>query len=114
MIEVPAERFDQMVRDALAEIPPELARSMDNVVILVEDRPDDDRPLYGLYQGVPLTNRGTYAGALPDRITIYQGVISERCRTEQEVAARVRVTVLHEVGHHFGMSDARLQELGWA
>ncbi len=72
-------------------------------------------PLYGLYQGVPLTRRGNgYAGALPDRITIYQDQICDSCTTEEQVVAQVRKTVLHEFGHHFGISDARLHELGWA
>ena len=70
--------------------------------------------LLGLYEGVPLTSRGSfYAGALPDRITIYQQAICAICDTEEQVADQVRRTVIHEVGHHFGITDARLRELGW-
>jgi len=106
-------RFEQLVADAIDSLPDDLARAVDNVAVMVEDKaPGDD--LYGLYQGVPLTQRGWYSGALPDRITIYQDTITEHCRTEADVVARVRTTVLHEIGHHFGLSDARLRELGWA
>ncbi len=113
VIEVAPERFEQMVADALDSLPSDLGRAMDNVAVVVGDKAEG-RPLFGLYEGIPLTSRGTYAGAVPDRITIYQGTICERCTTEAEVVAQVRKTVLHEVGHHFGISDARLHELGWA
>lgn len=113
MISVDPERFEQMVADALDSLPPELGAAMDNVAVVVGDRAEG-RPLFGLYEGVPLTRRGSYAGAVPDRITIYQDTICERCTTVAEVVAQVRKTVLHEVGHHFGISDARLGELGWA
>ncbi len=98
--------------DALDSLPEALARAMDNVAVTVEDG-DGDGPLLGLYQGVPLTGRWSYAGAAPDRITIFQDPICARCRTEEEVAEQVRRTVVHEVGHHFGIGDARLRELGW-
>jgi len=115
-------RFEELVADALDEIPPELASEMENVVVLVEDWPRDDQgrgvrgQLLGLYEGIPLTKRGpsSYSGVTPDRITIFLGPLSERARDEVELAANVRVTVLHEVGHYFGMSEARLRELGWA
>lgn len=108
--------------DALDEIPPELAAEMENVAVVVEDWPRPDqapRPggtLLGLYEGVPLTARGalSYTGVAPDRITIFRGPLAERARDEDDLARQVRVTVLHEVGHHFGMTDARLRELGWA
>lgn len=104
------ERFEELVAQALDSLPDELARAMDNVAVVVEE---GDGSLLGLYQGHPLTQRWGYAGAAPDRITIYQGPICARCRTEEEVAERVRRTVVHEVGHHFGIDDARLRELGW-
>jgi predicted Zn-dependent protease with MMP-like domain len=114
VVDVPLERFEELVGEALDEIPDELAEAMDNVVVVVEDRPP--RPgLLGLYHGVPLTDRGNYGGlALPDRISIYRLPILRRCRTEQDVVHQVRVTVIHEVAHHFGISDPRLKELGWA
>jgi len=104
------ERFEELVAEALDSLPDNLARAMDNVAVVVEE---GSGSLLGLYQGHPLTQRWGYAGAAPDRITIYQGPICARCRTEEEVARQVRRTVVHEIGHHFGIDDARLRELGW-
>ena len=108
------EEFEAMVADALDELPEELAVAMENVAIVVDDWPEE--PLLGLYQGVPLTRRGPvgYGGVLPDLITIYRGPLCARARDRAELTAQVRVTVLHEIGHHFGIDDARLDELGWA
>jgi predicted Zn-dependent protease with MMP-like domain len=89
---------------------------MENVAVVVEDEAanmPNSAHLFGLYQGVPLTARRRYGGAAPDRIAIYQRPISRHCRTEAEIADQVRRTVIHEVGHHFGINDARLRELGW-
>lgn len=109
------EEFEGAVADALDGIPPELARLMDNVVILVEDdAPADDPDLLGLYEGTPLTERGEWwAGSLPDRITVFRRPTLEICATREEVVEEVRVTVVHEIAHHFGIDDARLHELGW-
>jgi predicted Zn-dependent protease with MMP-like domain len=112
MVSIPRDRFEQLVADALDSIPIELGNKMANVAVTVEDQGHSENVL-GLYQGVPLTKRGSYAGAFPDRITIYQDPICRRCQTEEEVTAAVRRTVIHEVGHHFGISDDRLRELGW-
>jgi len=102
-----------MVATALDELPEELGRLMRNVAVTVEHNPGPPG-LLGLYQGVPLTNRTSqYAGVLPDRITIYRLAICRVCRTEDEVREQVRRTVIHEVGHHFGIDDDRLRELGW-
>lgn len=122
MVDVSRARFEELVADALDMIPAELSLEMENVAVLVEDwpRPDQVAPsggtLLGLYEGVPMTERSpiAYAGVLPDRITIFRGPLCARAGDEAELAEQVRVTVLHEVGHHFGMSDARLRELGWA
>lgn len=113
MIDVGDERFEDMVVRALDSLPPELGRVMANVAVTV--RHDAGPPgLLGLYQGVPLTHRTTrYGGVLPDRITIYTKAICAICRSDAEVVDQVRRTVIHEVGHHFGISDARLHELGW-
>jgi len=113
LIEVSRERFEALVGDALDSIPNELGRYMDNVAVFVED--DAPRPdLLGLYEGVPLTKRAAgYAGAMPDRITIYRSTICAIAHTEEEVVERVRATVVHEVAHHFGIDDPRLRELGW-
>ncbi len=109
------EHFDQLVADALGTLPPELAKEIDNVAIIVEDEAEG-RQLFGLFEGIPLTKRGpmSYSGVLPDRITLYQGAICRYCNNDQEVRQQVRKTVIHELAHHFGISDERLSELGWA
>jgi predicted Zn-dependent protease with MMP-like domain len=106
-------KFEEMVATALDGLPEEFGRLMRNVAVTVEHGPGP-RGLLGLYQGVPLTSRTTqYAGVLPDRITIYRLAICAICNTEDEVREQVRRTVIHEVGHHFGIGDERLRELGW-
>lgn len=107
-------RFDDLVSDALDLIPAQLAAAIDNVVVLVADRHPEEPDLLGLYEGVALTERDTtYAGALPDVITIYRGALLEMCDSEQEVVDEVAITVVHELAHHFGIGDDRLHELGW-
>lgn len=113
MIEVEPERFEEMVATALDGLPEDLGRLMRNVAVTVEHR-QGPPGLLGLYQGIPLTERTTnYAGVLPDHITIYRLAICAICDTERDVAEEVRRTVVHEVGHHFGIDDHRLHELGW-
>jgi predicted Zn-dependent protease with MMP-like domain len=108
------ERFDELVSDALDLIPPELAAAIDNVVVLVADRDPEDPELLGLYQGIALTERdSSYAGALPDTITIFRESLLEICDTEEDVIEEVAITVVHEIAHHFGIDDERLHELGW-
>lgn len=112
MIDVSPARFEEMVADALDTLPPELARMMRNVVVVVEDGTDPH--LLGLYEGIPLTERlSDYSAALPDKITIFRHAICAVCDTEDDVVDEVRTTVVHEVAHHFGIDDARLHELGW-
>jgi len=109
------QRFDELVADALDMIPPELAATMDNVVILVEDRHPEDPELLGLYEGVALTERDSdYGGSLPDAITIYRDALLDVCETDDELVEEVAITVIHEIAHHFGIDDHRLEELGWA
>jgi len=113
VIDIDPDRFEQMVATALDGLPEDLGRLMRNVAVTVEHGPGP-RGLLGLYQGVPLTARTSgYAGVLPDRITVYQRAICAVCWSESEVAEQVRRTVIHEVAHHFGISDERLRELGW-
>jgi predicted Zn-dependent protease with MMP-like domain len=112
VIDVPRDRFEELVADALDSIPEELGRRMENVWVVVEE--DSSHGLLGLYDGVPLTERLEYAGVMPDRITIYRRPICQMSRTEEDVVEAVRTTVIHEVAHHFGISDERLDELGWA
>lgn len=121
-MEVDPETFQQLVADALDSIPEELGRLMENVAVFVEAWPTRQQvagiegTLLGLYQGIDLTRRSplSYEGAMPDRITIFRGPISRIARSEQELVEIVTRTVIHEVAHHFGISDARLEELGWA
>ena len=102
-----------MVGEALDGLPPALGRLMRNVAVVVDDY-GGDGSLLGLYQGVPLTERShEYSFALPDRITIFRKAILSICNTEDEVVDEVRATVVHEIGHHFGIGDERLHELGW-
>jgi predicted Zn-dependent protease with MMP-like domain len=115
MYRVDRERFEELAAEALDSIPDELARFMSNVAVVVEDRSRGSQRLFGLYEGVPLTNRGNnYSGVVPDKITIFQDEISSVCSNEVELIAQIRKTVIHEVAHHFGIGDARLTELGWA
>ena len=109
------QRFDELVSDALDLVPAKLAAAIDNVVVLVEDHHPDEPDLLGLYEGIALTERDTtYAGALPDTITIYRDALLEMCDSEEEVVDEVAITVIHEIAHHFGIDDDRLHELGWA
>lgn len=109
-----AERFEELVSDALDEIPPKLTAALQNVVVLVASRHPEEPDLLGLYEGTALTDRdSSYAGSLPDTITIYRDALLEMCETEDEVVDEVTVTVVHEIAHHFGIDDERLHELGW-
>jgi predicted Zn-dependent protease with MMP-like domain len=113
VVDVAPERFEAMVAEALDGLPAELGRLMSNVAVTVQHEPGP-RGLLGLYRGIPLPQRTTsYAGVLPDQITIYRLAICAMCRTEADVVEQVRRTVIHEVGHHFGIGDERLRELGW-
>ena len=110
-----AAEFEEAVGDALDEVPSELMALLDNVVFLVEDEPPAEDPdLLGIYDGTPLTERGDgWAGALPDRITIFRGPLSRMCEDRAELLDEIAITVVHEIAHHFGIDDARLHELGW-
>ena len=115
---LPDAHFDELVAQALDDLPEELGRLMQNVqvTVSVEPRKDPDgRTLLGLYEGIPLVSRGNdYAGVLPDKITLFKTNIESVARTSEEVADIVKKTVIHEVAHHFGIDDPRLEELGWA
>jgi predicted Zn-dependent protease with MMP-like domain len=116
-IDMEPEQFDLLVDRALDGIPDELARLVRNVVVLVEAEPPEDEPddLLGLYDGVALTERdSTLAVQLPDRIFIFRGPLLDYCDTEQQLVEEVRITVVHEIAHHFGIDDRRLHELGYA
>jgi predicted Zn-dependent protease with MMP-like domain len=121
VMEVDLETFEAFVADALDQIPEELGQYMDNVAVFVEDWPTPEQlagrsgTLLGLYQGIDLTRRSSlnYGGAMPDRITVFRGPISRIARDQVELVNIVTRTVIHEVAHHFGISDGRLHELGW-
>jgi predicted Zn-dependent protease with MMP-like domain len=115
VLDVPPDRFEELVGEALDDIPDDLAARMDNVAVVVQAQGGDPH-LLGLYEGIPLTERADYGvgAVLPDRITIFREAILRLCRTESDVVRQVRITVVHEIGHHFGLDDERLHELGWA
>lgn len=112
----------ELVADALDGIPEQLGRRMSNVAVTVSDWPTGRQlggrrgTLLGLYEGVDLTRRSplSYGSVMPDKITLFRGPITSIARTEEELVDLVTTTVVHEVAHHFGISDARLEELGWA
>ena len=110
------EEFDRAVDDALDLVPDELLALLDNVVVLVEDDPPEDEPdLLGLYDGVPLTERDTQYGLVaPDRIFLYRKPLKDMCDDFDDLREEIAVTVVHEIGHYFGIEDAQLHDLGWA
>jgi predicted Zn-dependent protease with MMP-like domain len=108
--------FEAHVRRALDALPAELRHAMSNVEIVVEDENPEDPDLFGLYTGIPLTERDSgYAGALPDKIEIYRLPLEDEFGDDPAVLEdEIRITVIHELAHHFGIDDDRLEELGWA
>ena len=114
-MEASEQEFEELVAEALDGIPAELAALMDNVVVLVEPEPPADDPgLLGLYDGIPLTARGsTYTFAPPDRIFVYRGPLLRMCTSAAELVDEVRITVVHEIAHHFGIDDEQLHDLGY-
>lgn len=127
MLRVSPERFEELVGRALDLLPPEFRDHMENVGVVISDEPDaellesmgmdPDDPedtLFGLYEGTPLTERFHDDVLLPDTITIFRRPLLEWCESEREVVDEVRITVLHEIGHFFGMDEDRLEELGYA
>lgn len=114
MVKMTADEFEELVEEALEQIPDELMGLVDNCLLIVEDANDDDPSLLGLYEGIPLTERdGTYTAMLPDRIFVYRLATLDMCSTRDEVAEEVLTTVVHEIAHFFGIDDDRLHELGW-
>ena len=107
--------FEDRVERALASLPADLREAMSNVEIVVEDENSEDPDLFGLYFGIPLTERGDYAGVLPDKIAIYRLPLEDEFGDDPAVLEdEIRITVLHEVAHHFGIDEDRLDELGWS
>jgi len=113
-------RFERIVASVLKSLPPHIVDMMDNVSVVVADEPtaaqraqdSEAESLFGLYEGTPLTQRSGYAFALPDQITIFRRPLEAACETEDELAEEIRITVLHELAHHLGFEEARIDELG--
>lgn len=127
MLSVPPDRFEELVARALGRLPAEFQGHLDNVGVVIAEEPDADLleqmgmdpddpedTLFGLYEGTPLTERFHDDVLLPDRITVFRRPLLEWCETEEEVVDEVRITVLHEIGHFFGMDEERLEELGYS
>ncbi|HKT55554.1 MAG TPA: metallopeptidase family protein [Microbacterium sp.] len=116
MDEWDAEAFEKLVTDELDRLPDDMIDGLDNVVFVVEDRPEDGSlDLLGLYDGIALTERDRYGiGELPDRIILYREPHLAACDTEAELRDEVHTTLVHEIGHFYGIDDERLHELGWA
>jgi len=111
---VSSTEFEGLVADALDSLPPELVARFSNVVVVVEDENEDEPDLLGLYEGVALTEREHYSGALPDRISLYRIPLCLLAEDLDHLVEEIAVTVVHEFGHHVGIDDDRLHELGWA
>jgi len=118
------QEFRRLVSQAITVLPPLVVERLENVEVVVEDRPtreelamagiEPPETLFGLYTGTPLTERGTsYGMVLPDKITLYQRSIEEACRTERQVREQIRTTLMHEIGHHFGLSEDELEGAGY-
>jgi predicted Zn-dependent protease with MMP-like domain len=106
--------FEDVVTRALRSLPPELRAAVANVEIAIEEEHPDDPDLFGLYEGVPLPDRGDWAGAIPDRIRIFRRPLVESFADPAELEAEIRITVLHELGHYFGLDEDRLDDLGYS
>ncbi|MBI2613187.1 MAG: metallopeptidase family protein [Candidatus Levybacteria bacterium] len=120
MLFVDDKKFGELVREALDLLPSEFAEKLNNVAVIVQDNPTDGQlrelglskkdVLFGLYRGIPQTKRGSYSGVLPDKITIFKKAIEAVAKTDEEIKVKVRDTVIHEIGHHFGLSDEDLKQ----
>lgn len=111
---VSQDAFEEMINDALDTIPEEFARHMTNMVVLARDFNPDEPMLLGLFEGIPLTEQhSNHSGFLPDAVFVYKDALEAMCSDEEELRHEVKVTVLHEVGHYFGLEEHELRELGW-
>jgi predicted Zn-dependent protease with MMP-like domain len=114
VVNVDRDEFERLVVQGLDALPDQMVADLDNVIFVVEDRPESD-DILGLYDGVALTDRGDYGhGELPDRIVIYREPLLEHCESLDELVQEIHVTLVHEIAHYFGIDDDRLHELGWA
>ncbi|WP_440709680.1 metallopeptidase family protein [Herbiconiux sp. YIM B11900] len=115
MIELDAEAFEELVADELDELPDDMLEGLDNVVFVIEDRPEDGSlDLLGLYDGVALTERGQYGfGEMPDRIFLFREPLLAVCDDLDELRDQIHITLVHEIAHFYGIDDEKLHELGW-
>ncbi len=111
---LPVAAFEELVGDVLDQLPTGLTADVDNVLVVVEDEDPGDPGLLGLYEGVALTERDVYSGALPDRITLFRLPLCAYACDLGDLVEQVRVTLVHEFGHHVGLDEERLHELGWS
>jgi predicted Zn-dependent protease with MMP-like domain len=115
VVDVSPARFEELVSDALDDVPEQLMALLDNVVVLVEQADPVDPDLLGVYDGIALSERDSdYTFSLPDRITIFRAPLMAMCADEAQLRSEVAITVVHEIAHHFGIDDAALHDLGWA
>jgi predicted Zn-dependent protease with MMP-like domain len=116
MIDMDSVTFEALVVDELDLLPDDMIDGLDNVVFVVEDRPEDGSlDLLGLYDGLALTERDRYGqGELPDRIIVYREPHLDACESIEELRDEVHTTLVHEIAHFYGIDDVRLHELGWA
>ena len=105
--------FEALVAEALDGIPDEFARYLENVSVLVEDEPEEDDDLYGLYDGVPLSERTHDFAAPPDRIIVYRGPLVRDFRSRRAIKRQIRITIVHEIAHFFGLDERRIRRLGY-
>jgi len=114
--DIPAAEFEALVVEELDALPDDMVDGLENVVFVVEDRPEDGSlDLLGLYDGVALTERDRYGfGEMPDRIILYREPLLGACADLEELREEIHVTLVHEIGHYYGIDDERLHELGWA
>lgn len=114
-MQISRDEFEALVSDALDEIPTEFTEQLANIVVLVEDEPPpESADCLGVYEGVPLTERWGGEPFEPDRILLFAGPLARYCRDVEELRHEIRVTVIHEIAHYFGIAEERLDELGWA
>ncbi len=115
MLDMDTATFESLVVSELDRLPDDMIDGLDNVIFVVEERPEDGSDLFGLYDGVALTERDRYGvGELPDRIIVYRDAHLAACESEDELRDEVHTTLVHEIAHFYGIDDERLHELGWA
>ena len=113
MVEITADEFEALVNDELDALPPEMLDGLDNVVIMIEDEPEDGSDLLGVYEGLALTERDAYAGVLPDRIILFSGPLTRMCDDRDDLAEEIHITLVHEIAHFYGIEEDQLHALGW-